>query len=115
MSDPITPLTPEQTAIAEQKALHESYLHRALVGLDQFMNVLTDGDPDETISARSARAEERGKEWGVVMCKFLNVFQKDHGAQAQAGDTARAEQVEKLEAQSGGIESTAQSGQGSSQ
>jgi len=27
------------------------------------MNVFTDGDPDETISSRAARAAEKGKPW----------------------------------------------------
>jgi len=97
MSDPLTPLPPSQVSQQETQALHESFLHRALVGLDQFMNVLTDGDPDETISSRAARAAEAGKPWGVGLSKFLNVFQKDHGVKAQAGDVARAEQVQKLE------------------
>jgi hypothetical protein len=103
MSDPITPLTPEQTQAAEVRAEHEVYLHRILVGLDQFMNVLSNGDPDETISARAARAAERGKPWGIAMSKFLNIFQKDHGPRAQAGDVARATAVETLEDASGGI------------
>jgi hypothetical protein len=104
MTGPITPLTPEQTAEQEAQASHEAFLHRALVGFDQFMNVLTDGDPDETISARSARAAEKGKKWGIEMSKFLNLFQKDHGAKAQAGDVARAEKVIEEEKQSGAIE-----------
>ena len=61
------------------------------------------GRPDETISARSARAAERGNKAGVLMSKFLNLFQKDHGPKAQAGDLARAEDVEELEQKSGGV------------
>jgi hypothetical protein len=97
MSSPLIPIPPDQVAALEQKALHEGYLHRSLVGLDQFMNVLTGGDPDETISSRAARAAERGKTWGIELSKFLNVFQPDHGVKAQAGDTARADKVEGLE------------------
>jgi len=97
MSDPLTPLTPEQVAAQEQRALHEGYLHRTLVGLDQFMNVITGGDPDETISSRAARAAEKGKTWGVELSRFLNTFQSDHGVKAQAGDTARADKVQDLE------------------
>lgn len=36
--------------------------------------------------------------------KFLDVFQEDHGAKAQAGDTERAAAVVEAEAQSGGLE-----------
>lgn len=76
-------------------------MHRFLVGLDQFVNVITFGEPDETISSRSARAALQGKKWGIVMSKFLNLFQKDHGAKAQAGDVERAEHVRDLEEESG--------------
>lgn len=104
MKDPIIqPLDPESTKKAEQAATKEGYIHRSLVGLDQFMNVLTGGHPDETISSRSARAAEKGKKWGKAMSGFLNLFQRNHGPKAQAGDTARAKEVEKLEKESGGI------------
>lgn len=103
MSDPITPLSPSETATQESQAAHEAYLHRVLVGFDQFMNVIADGDPDETISSRAARAAEKGKKWGIELSRFLNLFQKDHGAKAQAGDTERAENVENLETSSGAI------------
>ncbi|HXN98587.1 MAG TPA: hypothetical protein VN881_05900 [Candidatus Acidoferrales bacterium] len=104
MHSPITPLAPSAVQQQEQQAEHEKYLHRMLVGLDQFLNVVTDGDPDETISARSARAAEKGRPWGLAMCKFLNVFQKNHGPKAQAGDVARADAVLAAEDGSGGFD-----------
>ncbi len=103
MSDGITPITPAQVAYQEAQAEKEGYLKRALIGLDQFINVLTDGDPDETISSRSARAAERGSKWGIFMSKFLDEFQKDHGAKAQAGDVGRATVVIQAEDASGGF------------
>jgi hypothetical protein len=54
------------------------YLINLLLILDEFGNTLTLGSPDETISSRSAKARNKGKVWGCVMCKFLNIFQKDH-------------------------------------
>lgn len=104
VENPITPLTPEQTAKEESQAAKERYLHRTLVGLDQFVNVLAGGHPDETISARAARAAEQNKMWGKGMSSFLNLFQKDHGPDAQAGDLERATAVAKIEDQSGGID-----------
>jgi hypothetical protein len=101
MSTPITPLTPAQTAQQEQQTAHEKYIHRFLVGFDQFMNVITDGDPDETISSRAARAAEKGKTWGVELSKFLNLFQPDHGAKAEAGDLERAQAIVNLEDSTG--------------
>jgi len=97
---PDTPLTPEQIAQAEEKASHEAYLHRVLVALDQFGNVLADGNPDETISARSQRLADNGNRFGKFMCWWLDKIQADHGQKAQAGDIARAETVEGIEKES---------------
>lgn len=107
MTDPITPLTPQQTAIQEAQAAHEGYVHRGLVGLDQFVNVLMDGNPDETISSRMARwaTEETGlkKDIGVAVSKALDLAQPDHGAKAEAGDEQRAQNVAAIEEKTGDI------------
>lgn len=57
----------------------------AIVALDLLGNTLTGGDPDETISSRSgkAQAHEQAEDpkrwgWGCRMCSFLAVFQEDH-------------------------------------
>jgi hypothetical protein len=105
MADPLTPLTASETSAQELQTAHEHYVHRLLVGLDQFMDVVTDGDPDETISSRAARAAEKGKPWGVGLSKILNAFQSDHGVKAQAGDVERAEAVVASEEGSGYLSS----------
>lgn len=101
MGDGITPLTPAEKAAKETSALKEKYPVRVLIALDQFANVLTFGHPDETISSRAARAATQGKWWGVGMSKFLDVFQRNHGAQAIAGDAARGNEVAAIEDDSG--------------
>lgn len=107
MNDPITPLTPQQTTLQEQRAGKEGYAKRDLIGLDQFVNVLADGDPDETISSRMARwsTEDSGlkKDIGDAMSAALDLAQKDHGAKAIAGDEDRAEKVAAIEEDSGNI------------
>lgn len=68
----------------------DSYLRNlAIVALDLVGNTLTGGDPDETISSRSGKAQayEQGLGtprwgWGCRMCSFLAVFQQDHCAKA---------------------------------
>ena len=105
MTDPITPLTPTEESIQEAQAAQEGYVKKSLVGLDQFVNVLTDGLPDETISSRAARwdTEDKGVKhaMGFAMSKFLDLFQKDHGAKAEAGDAERAKIVEHTEETTG--------------
>lgn len=101
MSNGITPLTPAQEQVAEQQTAHEGYFRKDLIGLDQFANVITGGNPDETISSRMARwdTEDRGvkHEVGEVVSKGLDLFQKDHGAEAESGDLERAQNVVNIE------------------
>ena len=98
----ITPLTPEQVKQEEAQAASEGYLHRALVAFDIFCNVVfLRGQQDETISTHSARAATQGKWWGIAMSTWLGWIQSDHGAKAAAGDMQRAENVERIEEESG--------------
>lgn len=67
----------------------DSYVKNVLVVTDCFLNALSGGDPDETISSRSGKAAEYEQSvtpavWGVGcrMCAFLAVFQQDHCAKA---------------------------------
>jgi hypothetical protein len=98
MSEGITPLTPAEVAAQEAQAAKEGYIKRDLIALDMGVNVLTGGLPDETISSRWARGAEQGHILGELGSKFLDVFQADHGAKAQAGDTERAVRVIETEA-----------------
>ena len=104
MSDGITPLTPEQIAAQEAQAAQEGYIKRNLIALDMEANSILDGKPDETISSRLARDAEEHKKIGEIGSKILDVFQKDHGAKAQAGDVERAKAVEAIEENSPGLE-----------
>lgn len=104
MGDGITPLTPAQVATEEAQAAHENFIQRDLVAIDQAANVLTGGLPDETISSRLARDAQKHEIVGEVGSKILDVFQKDHGADAQAGDVERAAEVVKVEETSGDLQ-----------
>lgn len=49
-----------------------------LVAFDQLINAVFDGDPDETISSRAAKANRRGQTWGCILCKFLDWIDPNH-------------------------------------
>lgn len=105
MSDPITPLTLEQVRAAQVDVVQEGWLRRSLVAVDQAVNVIVlKGQPDETISSHAARAATEGKWWGRTLSRILNWFQPDHGAEAEAGDLQRAQNVEQIEKNSGNLE-----------
>jgi len=107
MSEPITSLTPAEAQAAEQHVAKERYWLRALVGIDQCANDLTGGSPDETISSRMARwsTEDSGlkRRIGSLVSRGLDLFQRDHGAKAEAGDFERAAVVEKIEQDTGDL------------
>lgn len=54
------------------------YALNVLVSLDQLINTLLWGDPDETISSRAGKAALRGKRWGCVLCKLLDKLESGH-------------------------------------
>ena len=86
---------------AEAKAAAEGYLHRALVALDIFLNVVVMGGRQcETMSSHAFIASLEGKLWGKLMNKWLNGFQPQHGPQAASGDlersTVEAERLKKV-------------------
>lgn len=54
------------------------YAFNILISLDQLLNTITGGDPDQTVSLRAAEARKRGERWGCVLCRVLDLFDKDH-------------------------------------
>jgi hypothetical protein len=54
------------------------YVLSLLIALDQFVNALFGGYPDETVSFRSAKARNDGKEWGCILCKLLDAIDPQH-------------------------------------
>jgi hypothetical protein len=97
------PLTPGQVQLAEARAAKEGYVHRVLVGLDQFMNDLAGGLPDETISSRSERDAIKGDFAAKLITHGLDLIQANHGQKAEAGDVERATTVVAVEEKSGAL------------
>ena len=56
----------------------KTYLWNILISVDQFVNTIFGGNPDETISSRAAKASRRGDKWGCILCKLLDKIDKDH-------------------------------------
>ena len=54
------------------------YGRRVAVAIDQLFNALFNGDEDETISSRAAKARLKGKRWGCVLCRFLDWLDQNH-------------------------------------
>lgn len=54
------------------------YLLRVLIAGDQLLNTLAGGDPDETISDSLHRHNTEGAKFACVLCRFLDLFERDH-------------------------------------
>lgn len=55
-----------------------AYLWRVLRALDRLGNALTGGSDYHTITERAAVAERRGSLFPCLLCRFLDLFEKDH-------------------------------------
>jgi len=56
-----------------------SYIWNILISIDQLVNTILLGDPDETLSSRMGKYAERGRGFiPCTICRFLNIFDKDH-------------------------------------
>ena len=56
------------------------YFWNICVSVDQFVNTVLGGYPDETISSRAGKAQRQGKAWGCLFCDLLNIFENQHCA-----------------------------------
>jgi len=54
------------------------YFWNILVSIDQLLNTLLGGYPDETVSSRAAKANRKGKKWGCILCWLLDKIDKNH-------------------------------------
>jgi len=62
------------------------WLKNILLWLDQGLNTLLLGDPDETLSRRAGRARAKGKQWGCLLCKVLDWVDPRHCQKSIEGD-----------------------------
>ena len=54
------------------------YIWNILIWLDQGLNTLTFGNPDETLSSRWGKGTRRDCKFCTLMCKILDLFDKGH-------------------------------------
>ena len=70
--------------------LGQYFLNFAIL-LDEAVNTVAGGSPNETISERAAKARNAGRKWGCVLCKLLgwiNPGHCDNSLKSTIGDDA---------------------------
>jgi len=97
------PDKPVNVKVYERRAAGQHYVHRVLGQFDVFINTVTGGAADDTISSRMQRwkigdvpnSNSAKKAFGKFMCWWLGKIQHEHDVKANAGDLERAEAEEK--------------------
>lgn len=57
----------------------KTYVWNILIGVDQLVNAILGGDPDETLSSRMGKNIARGEcKLCKIICYFLNKIDSDH-------------------------------------
>lgn len=54
------------------------YLLNYAVLIDEGINTIFGGSPNETVSERAAKARNAGRKWGCVLCRVLNWINQGH-------------------------------------
>ena len=54
------------------------YFWNLLLAIDQLLNTILGGDPDETISSRLAKLARKGNKVGIIGCSILDKFDEGH-------------------------------------
>ena len=70
----------------------KKYVVNILISIDQFINTIFGGDPDETLSSRMGKHEESCKICFYI-CMILNLFQKDHCRKSEEIDEGKDESI----------------------
>lgn len=92
------PLTQQQIATAMVQAHHEGYVHRVLVGFDQFAGAVIGLQNDQTISSATEIAAHKGNPVAIVLNDGLDLLERSHGQKAQAGDLERTVELRQTDA-----------------
>jgi hypothetical protein len=66
-----------------------TYLRRLFVVLDQLLNAVTGGSPDETVSSRIDKDTEKGRLVPCILCVLLGWIDPDHCAKARERDEGK--------------------------
>lgn len=61
-----------------RKTFIRRYCLNLLLSVDQFVNAVLFGDPDETLSSRIGKGSLKGNRFCIFMAKILGFFDKNH-------------------------------------
>jgi hypothetical protein len=65
------------------------YVRNVGVGVSQLLNTILGGDEDEHLSSRAGKDARRGRKMACVLCRFLDLFDRDHCEKAIERDEGK--------------------------
>lgn len=71
----------------------KKYFWNNLIAIDQLVNTVFGGDPDETISSRAGKLQHKRK-WAGALCWFLNKLDTRHCEKSIEEDEGKDSVVE---------------------
>jgi hypothetical protein len=71
-------------------------MRRIFLAADELVNTILDGEPGDSISHRAAVAATENKRWGCILCRIIEIFEKNHCTKSIAAHDAQV----KMEADS---------------
>ncbi len=66
----------------------KQWVWNILIAIDQLVNTIFGGDPDETISSRVGKDADKNK-FAAFMVKFLDIFEKEHCEKSKEDDEGK--------------------------
>lgn len=67
----------------------KQYLYNILIGIDQLINAILGGDPDETLSSHIGKRAKKGCKVSIFLSKILDIVDKDHCEKAIEKDEGK--------------------------
>ena len=66
----------------------KKYFWNLLISIDQLVNTIFGGDPDETISSRTGKLMHK-RAWAKYLARFLNLFEDNHAKKSIEKDEGK--------------------------
>lgn len=82
--------------VAPKRTKYTMYFRNVSVGIDQLLNAILFGDPDETISSRAYKGKLRGNKFWTLMCKVLDKLDTNHSEKSVEWDEGTGQRTDPL-------------------
>ncbi|NYS10348.1 hypothetical protein PBR31_00039 [Xanthomonas phage PBR31] len=72
----------------------KQYFINIASAIDRLINAARGGSGDETLSSAAGKSMVKGRRWACILCRFLDLFQRDHCLQSINPDDGKGSIVD---------------------